>query len=138
MARNELVVNNTVKMEWLKRGWLQTSARGGKAVFICASKEYETANGPVTVYFTATTSFLIESDEGLWSADEFYPVIKKNLPGDFPYNLEEYVVIIPSGERECDVDALEKYGLTEYKDDIEARQGDIAPYGYEKTFNPLA
>jgi hypothetical protein len=38
---DNLVVNNIVKMEWSKKGWLQTSSRGGrKPVFILASQDY--------------------------------------------------------------------------------------------------
>lgn len=136
----ELVVNNIVKMEWQKSGWLQTSsAKGKRPVFIFASHVYDSSIpelGKVTVYFTATTAFLIESDEGLWSAEELIPVVKKDFGGTFPYDLDEYVPIIYSGEEDCSVSVLEKYGLLEHQKDIEARMKDVAPYGVEEDFSP--
>lgn len=138
-----VVVNNVVKMEWEKSGWLQTSAKKGKSTFIFASKDYDSSIpelGVVTVFFTAETAFLIVTepgtdDEDVWTAEDFIPVIKKNLGGNFPYDLEEYVPVIASGDDECIADKLERYGLTEYKADIEARLADVAPYGVEEELN---
>jgi hypothetical protein len=133
-----IVENNVVKMEWDKSGWLQTSARGGKQpVFILASKDYESkTHGTLSVIFTAETAFLFiddagTDDEDIWTAQDLISTIKSDMPGYFPYSLNQYTPIINSGEAECNMDVLEKYGLTEYKDDIEKRQMDIAPYGYE-------
>jgi hypothetical protein len=129
-----IVENNIVKMEWDKKGWLQTSARGGKQpVFILASKDYESStHGTLSVIFTAETAFLFIDNADIWSAEDLIDTIKADMPGLFPYSLTQYVPIIDSGEAECKIDVLEKYGLTEYKDDIEKRQMDVAPYGEEK------
>lgn len=134
-----IVENNVVKMEWEKSGWLQTSAKKGKKpVFILASKDYESSNGGVvSVIFTATTAFVIadnfDSDErDIWSAEDIISSLKADMPGDFPYCLEQYVPIIDSGEDTCKMSMLETLGLVEYKDDIEARMKDIQPYGYEE------
>lgn len=137
----DVVVNNIVKMEWSKKGWLQTSSRGGrKPVFILASQDYVNADGrTISVIFTASTAFLFVSDAGtdeedIWTAQELIQTLKAEMQGNFPYSLEEYLPIIESGEYTCKVDVLEKYGLLDYKDDIEARLKDVAPYGYEEDF----
>lgn len=134
-----IVENNTVKMEWSKDGWLQTSAKKGKTpTFILASKDYTNKDGVViSVIFTATTAFVFADDfggenEDIWKASELIDTIKSDMPGDFPYTLEQYVAIIDSGEASCRMSVLEKLGLVEYKEDIEARMIDIAPFGYEE------
>ena len=133
-----IVENNVVHMEWQQSGWLETSTRKGKkpAVFIFASQTYpSTVHGEVTVFFTAHTAFVIESDEGLWSAEEFIPVVKGNMGGNFPYDLDEYVSIIDSGGTSCKQAVLEKYGIVDAKEDIEARLNDVSPYGIETDYN---
>lgn len=133
-----IVENNTVKMEWEKDCWLQTSAKSGKTpTFILAAKNYTNTKGrEISVIFTATTAFVFADDfgtanEDIWTAGELISTIKSDMPGDFPYTLEQYVPIIDSGESDCKVSVLEKLGLMEYKEDIEARMMDIAPFGYE-------
>lgn len=136
-----LVVNDTVKMEWQKEGWLQTSARKGKkATFIMASQDYESSKyGKVSVCFTATTAFLFvdgpgEADMDIWSAEDLIATLKDDMPGNFPYSLEQYVPLISSGEFVCIEATLAEYGLEAYKGDIERRMKDIAPFGYEQDF----
>lgn len=133
-----IVENNVVHMEWQKSGWLQTSGRNKQSAFIFASQDYDAEDGSkVTVFFTAQTAFIVYSeDEGLWSAEEFIPVIKKNMSGGFPYNLEEYVAVIDSGETTCIQSVLERFGIAAHKEDIEARLADVAPYGYETEYTP--
>lgn len=133
-----IVENNVVKMEWSKDGWLQTSGKKGKKpVFILASKDYVADNGDtISVIFTATTAFVFADDfdgeRDIWSAADLIEVVKSEMPGGFPYGVEQYVPIIESGEESCKMNILETLGLVQYKDDIEARMKDIAPFGYEE------
>lgn len=133
-----IVENNIVKMEWQKDGWLETSSKKKPSAFIFASQKYDsTVKGEVTVFFTPLTAFLFISDAGtadedMWNAEELIPVIKGNLSGNFPFDLEEYVAVIDSGEDKCLTSVLEKYGIVDAKEDIEARMRDIRPYGDEK------
>lgn len=136
-----LVVNDTVKMEWDKAGWLQTAARKGKKpTFIMASQNYEsTKYGTLSVCFTATTAFLFvdgrgTSEQDIWSAEDLIATLKDDMPGNFPYSLEQYAPIIASGEENCIDDALTEFGLEAYKGDIEKRMKDVAPFGYETDF----
>lgn len=134
-----IVENNIVKMEWDKDGWLQTSAKKGKkSTFILASENYVNKDGvEISVIFTATTAFVFADDfdsenRDIWSAEDLITTIKSDMPGNFPYGLNQYVAIIESGEDNCKLSVLETLGLTEYKDDIEARMKDIQPFGYEE------
>ena len=133
------VVNNEVKMQWLQSGWYQLKSRGKTpGAFVFASQPYPSTKaatgGEVTVFFTATTAFLIVSDEGAWNAKEFLSAVKDNIGGSFPYDLEEYVPVIESGEEYCKDFVLEEWGIVDAKADIEARLRDIAPYGEEREF----
>ena len=136
------VVNDVVKLgDWEKSGWLQTSAKKGRSTFIFGSKKYASTNKEeVTVFFTSNTAFLVISnahteDEDLWSAEEFIPVIKSSITGNFPFDMEEYVAVIDSGEDECLATILEEYGIVEHKEDIEAHLRDVRPYGEETDIN---
>lgn len=130
------VVNNEVKMQWLKSGWYQRKSRGKTpGAFVFASQTYPSAKGEdITVFFTATTAFLIVSDEGAWNAKEFLSAVRDDIGGSFPYDLEEYVPVIESGEEFCKDFVLEEWGIMDAKADIEARLRDIAPYGEERDF----
>lgn len=137
----DLVINDTVKLEWQKAGWLQTAARKGKKpTFIMASQNYEsTKYGTLSVCFTATTAFLFVDGAGtsemdIWSAEDLIATLKEDMPGNFPYSLEQYVPIIASGEDNCLEGVLEEYGLEAHKEDIERRMKDVAPFGYETDF----
>lgn len=136
----KLVVNDIVKLDWDADRWLATSGKKGKrSVFICASQGYETENGLVDVFFTSNTAFVFEDEEGLYPYEDLYASIKaaaKEGAMDFPMGFDEYVPIIESGENECTLSVLEKYGLTQYKDDIEARKKDLEPYGIEEIMQP--
>lgn len=129
-----LVVNNIVKMEWQTENWLATKAKGGKpGMFIMAAQPYTNKDGEtVAVIFTAHTAFLWGDDEGLWTADEVRDWCKKNVDGSFPTAYDEYIAIIPYGSNEADDAILEKYGLSEYKEDIENRRIDLIPFGADK------
>lgn len=134
-----IVENNVVKMEWEKDGWLQTSAKKGKkSTFILASQKYESTNkGEISVIFTASTAFLFvdgagTADEDIWTAEDLIATVKSDMPGNFPYSLEQYVPVIDSGEEECKASVLEEYGLVAFKEDIEARMKDVAPFGFEE------
>lgn len=136
-----LVVNDIVKMEWQKELWLQTVARKGKksAFVMCAQKYQSSKYGELSVIFTPTTAFLFVDGAGtaemdIWTAEDLIATLKEDLPGNFPYCLEQYVPIIASGEDECSGSVLETYGLTAHKADIEKRLADIDPFGYEKDF----
>lgn len=58
-------------------------------------------------------------------------VIKDHFGDSFPVQYEEYYPIIDTGEVECMDDVLEMLDLVPFKEDIEQRLADIAPYGYE-------
>lgn len=134
-----VVVNNIVKMEWDKEGWLQLSPKSKKnaGAFIFASKVYpSTTHGEVTVFFNHYTAFLMISDphtdaEDLWNAKELAQVLKTELTGGFPTDLDIYVPIIGGNDDNCRPEVLEEYGITEFASDIEARLNDLAPYGKE-------
>lgn len=137
-----LVVNNIVKMEWEKSGWLATKGKNGsQGAFIFASKDYASERGvDITVFFTSDTAFIWASDahtaeEDIWSGADLKDWCKSNLDGSFPHQYDEYVAVIDSGEATANDDILQEYGLTKYKDDIEARMRDISPYGEEHIVN---
>lgn len=137
-----VVENNVVKMEWDKSGWVQTKGTGGKpGAFIFASKEFASdTKGTVTVFFNPFTAFIWASDahtdeEDLWNAAELKGWLKENLDGSFPDNWDECVPVIAYGGTDADVAILEEYGLTAYKEEIEARLRDVAPFGEEKVVN---
>lgn len=129
-----VVVNNHVKMEWLKEQWL--SANKGK-VFCCAAKTYDsTVHGTLDVFFRPDTAFLWISnagtgDEDFWNSAELYDVLKGSFDGTFPMSYNEYVPIIESGETDCTDAVLERYGLVAAKADIEKRLKDLEYYGGE-------
>ena len=135
-----LVENDIVKLEWEKKNWLQKKGRDkDHPCFRVAGQYYESDNGfgRVPVLFVATTAFLFVDNGGdekddLWSIDEVISYLKKEDTSSFPYDCENYLPIIESGENECLVSVLEKYGITQFKEDIEARKKDIEPYGEEE------
>ena len=132
------VENNIVKMQWDKAGWLQPKAKGTKkSVFILGSQNYQSTNkGLISVFFTATTAFLFidergSEDEDIWTAEDLIATYKQSPIPEF-LNCEQYVAVIDSGEATCNASVLEEFGLVEFKEDIEARMKDVAPYGYEE------
>lgn len=132
------VENNIVKMQWDKAGWLQPKAKGTKkSVFIFCSQNYQSTNkGLISVFFTATTAFLFvdergSEDEDIWTAEDLIATYKQSPIPEF-LNCEQYVAVIDSGEATCNASVLEEFGLVEFKEDIEARMKDVAPYGYDE------
>lgn len=132
------VENNIVKMQWDKAGWLQPKSKGTKKnVFIFGSQNYQSTNkGMISVFFTATTAFLFvdergSEDEDIWTAEDLIATYKQSPIPEF-LNCEQYVAVIDSGESTCNASVLEEFGLVEFKEDIEARMKDVAPYGYEE------
>lgn len=132
-----LVSNSIVKMDWEKSGWLQTKASSkGSAKFIFASKEYfsNKLNAKIAVFFRSDCAW-IWADAGTddtWSVAELKDWAKTNVDGSFPHMYSEFIPVIESGDVDCEMAVLERFGLVEYKDDIEARLRDIKPYGFEK------
>lgn len=134
-----LVINNVVKMEWNKDLWLQTSSRGGSpSIFIMAAHKYVNKDGKtISVIFVPDTAFLFADDAGtenedIWTAEDLRATLKSDFGGVFPYSYDQYIPIIGA---DADTDAvLERYGLSEYKEDIEKRLDDISPYGEEKEY----
>lgn len=130
----ELVVNDVVKMEWDKAGWLQTVPKQGKKpVFIFASKVYDsTKAGKITLFFAKGSVFVMSDDEGYYSAKDMAKAIKdlKDMD-DFPFYMDGYDPIIDEDEDEANADALAAYGLEAYEDDINKRYEDILPYTLE-------
>ena len=134
-----LVINDVVKMEWNKDLWLQTSSRGGSpSIFIMAAHKYVNKDGKtISVIFVPDTAFLFVDDAGtenedIWTAEDLRATLKSDFGGGYPYSYDQYTPIIGA---DADTDAvLEKYGLSEYKEDIEKRLDDISPYGEEKEY----
>lgn len=130
------VENDVVKMEWETDLWLQTTSRGKrKPIFIMCAKNYETDNGTVSVNFCPETCFvfgdnIFEEGQDLWSAEDLIGTIKADMPGNFPYGLEQYVPL-HNADSSLNVVTLEKLGLLPYKEDIEKRFQDILQYGEE-------
>ncbi len=135
------VINDVVKMDWEKSGWYQISVnKGKKTVFVYASQEYDSSNqdDPVTVFFTPFCAFIMETDEGLWDAKDFSTIDSSLLTGiGFPNNIDGVVPILEAGDH-CDMEVLEKYGIEDYADDIEARRLDVRGYAEEKDVDPSA
>ena len=133
------VINNIVKMEWDKELWLQTSSRGkSPAVFIMAAHKYVNKDGKtISVIFVPGTAFMFidgagTENEDIWTAEDLRATLKAGFGGGFPQSYDQYVPIIGVA---TDTDAvLEKYGLSEHKEDIEKRLDDIDPFGEEKEF----
>lgn len=132
------VENNIVKMQWDKAGWLQPKVKKTKKeVFVFGSQTYDSALGfPVTVFFTPSLAFIFADDDSvdassIWSADDLISFYKEQRDSDFSM-FEQCVPVIASGELECYASVLEKYGLVEFKSDIEARLNDVRPYGEEE------
>ena len=128
-----LKVDNVIKKEWDEAGFLMTKNK----IFVLATKKYETVKGVVSVFFTSHTAFVWADDAGtdeedLWSQEDMIPWLKKNRDGSFPTQYNEYVPIISYGADVCDSAMLERYGLTDFEEDIIARLKDVEPYSEEK------
>ena len=128
------VVNDIVKLDWEKRNWVQAK----KGPFLYACQEYTNDDGVVIpVYFDAESAFVWgdnmgTDDEDLWSASELKDWVKSNYSDTFPVLYDSYVPIITAGYSECSESMLEKYKLTQFKDDIEARFKDLLAFNEEK------
>lgn len=129
-----LVANKTVKMEWDKSLWLQTKGKGSvEGAFIFAGKEYDsTKYGKICVGFTSIACFLfteedVNSADDIWSGAEMKQCAKDNM-GDFPLGFEGGVYLAEVGTTNFDDELLEKYGLSQYKDDLIARMKDVGQY----------
>lgn len=135
------VINNVVKMDWDKDGWYQISANNGKKqVFVFASHEYDSTlyDTPVTVFFTPFCAFVMETEEGLWNADEFKTIDTSLLTRfDFPVNIDGVTPIIEGGSS-CDMEVLNKYGLEAHVKDIDARRRDVRGFGEEQDVDPAS
>lgn len=137
-----LVVNNICKMEWDKAGWLELridvpedKKNVKKMAFIFGSQTYTSTvwKKKLTVFFNPDTAFLWASDAGtdkedFWEASDLIRWFKREKDFMFPYNYDEYIPIIKSGEDECIEEVLARYGLSEYKKDIEERLQDVVPF----------
>ena len=132
-----LVVNNVVKLDWDEDGWLQTKAKKDKrVVFIFASKVYQSSLGvEIPVFFDGAEAFLWISDNDsstpeYWTAKELVSWVKSEYSSRFPHQYDEFISL--EGENDSlNMAVLEKWGLTEYADDILARLEDLAPYSVE-------
>lgn len=125
------VVNDVVTMEWEKSLWLQSKASAGKkSVFMCACNKYENDEGEeIPVFFVATTAFIMEDEDGIYSFSDVKDLVKKEYSSSFPEMYEDYTPICTMPECQCDMEVLERLGLTEHAEDIQKRLMDIAPYG---------
>ena len=138
-----LVESDDVKMPWEKSGWLAIKGKGGKkGTFVFATQHYDSTvvEGGVDVFFSDTEAYVWDEsgasggDIDLWSMEELKGFVKSSYDGSFPSNYNQFTPIKPSEDDECDAELLEKYGLTEHKDDIEARVKDLEHLGYETVF----
>ena len=115
----EKVINDVVKMDWDKAGWVQTVAKQGKKpVFIFASHVYDSTKvGKVTVFFAKGAAFIMGDDEGYWSAKDLAKAIKGLADiDDFPFYMEGYEPIIDEDDEEASKDVLEAFGLEAFED----------------------
>lgn len=133
-----LVINDMVKMEWQEDLWLQTKGRNGKTgAFVYCTKEYTKADGTVIpVHFNAECAFMWDEEPDketpdLWTAAELRDFVKKERDGAFPNNFDQFVALISNGDEDCKEDVLKRYGLEEFKADIEARRKDLMPFAVE-------
>lgn len=132
------VVNNVVKMRWDEKGFIAPKVKNsGKVRFMLAIEEYKNKDGEtVPVFFTTDSAFMFVEGYGtptekVWSLTEMRDWVISVR--DTSYHLyDEYAPVIASGESECIANVLEKYGIEEWKSDIEKRLDDIRPYGYER------
>ena len=132
-----IVVNNKLKMEWQKSGWLEIKNKTTKKnTFVFASHEYisEEDGREITVFFVPETVFILydAGDDVLFDAKDVADMWKENGGiGNFPFSLNEYVPVVDSDNGKCIESVLEQFGLTDQREDIEARFEDIIPYGIE-------
>lgn len=128
---SDLVVNDTVKMEWAKNLWVQTKGTKKKeGIFIFSCVEYEGSNGVVPVFFRPTCAWVFKDEDGSYlSFDDVREFVKTNFNSSFPEMIEGYVNLYELGDDECKTEILEMYGIEDMADDIKARVMDIAPYG---------
>lgn len=132
------VVNNVVKMKWDEKGFIAPKIKNsGKVMFMLATQEYKNKDGEViSVFFTTDSAFLFvdnygTAEERVWTLAEMRDWVIEVRDTAY-YLYDEYAPVIASGDSDCIADVLEKYGLTEYADDISKRLDDIRPYGYER------
>ena len=132
MAEN-FVVNDVVTMEWEKSLWIQTkAAKGKKAAFLCACKKYDNDEGEtIPVFFVATTAFIMEDDGGIYTFQDVKSLVQEEYGTQFPEMYEDYVSLCNAPEFECNMENLERYGLSAHAEDIQKRLRDVAPYGIE-------
>ena len=132
------VVNDIVKMEWSKEGWLQKKGKNGKSGdFIFGSMDYETDKcGKVSEFFATAETYLWMTGRGtaeqdIWNAQDLKLWCKDNLDGAFPTMYDEFVPLFNGEDFEINMDVIKEFGLEAHVDDIIARAKDIAPYGEE-------
>jgi len=136
MSSGVFVVNNKVKMEWEKSGFVVTKGSAGNSFFTFASQEYPSTNkGLVTVFFNPSTAWIWASDphtgdEDLWNASELKSWLKEpgNFTDLFPNGWAEYVSVIANGDDTASQQILDEYGISQHKADIEARLRDLEGY----------
>ena len=130
-----LVVDDIVKLPWEEDLFFTTK----KGMFLFACQRYTNAEGnSVDVFFVPQCCFvLVDTDEEPLDFDtvkkEYKSVAKDEgvlCLDDFPDDWEgAYYIMYPTEEPFDDM--LEKFGLTEFKDDIKARCNDINGYSVE-------
>lgn len=138
-SNNDYVVNNSVKMNWVKSKFLlarKKKGTKGEDYLIFAAVDYPSATkGNITVFFNPSMAWLWitdahESTEDIWNSDELKSWISEpeNYTDHFPASWDECVALVSDGEEISNEALLEEYGLLEYKSDIEARVRDLYPY----------
>lgn len=124
----DLVINNKVSMEWEKRGFY---VKGGKFYF--ASKEYDTANGKLCVFFTTDMAFTFFDEEGDFGLKDMMSFAQKdgNISDRFPCDYDDNYNVLARpyvGEGFVNNKLIEQLGLTEFTEDIVNRVKDLSDY----------
>lgn len=119
----ELVENKDLTMEWEKKRWCATKA--GR--FLYAAREYKNSNHvTITVFFTPYTAFMfIDPEDGsFYKFNELTQALGADIGGGFPFDFEEYLPLVDGSGEPVDKN-IEKWGLTEYRDELVARRDDL-------------
>lgn len=130
IVKNGIIINDIVKMEWSASGYVETK----KGSFTCASQEYNSSKfGTIAVFFTSDCAFVWAENGGVaaedfWSVREMKNFLKTNYDLSFPTGYDQFLPIIQAAGDECDAEMLDRFGLAEFKTDIEERMADVAQF----------
>lgn len=83
--------------------------------------------------FTSDCAFVWAENGGVaaedfWSVKEMKNFLKTNYDLSFPTGYDQFLPIIQAAGDECDAEMLDRFGLAEFKTDIEERMADVAQF----------